>query len=158
MLFISDRKNNSFDFLKTIFKDYYNYEINKEDFIYNDYQKPYLKNNKYYFNISHTKDKIIICIDNQEVGIDIEQLRNYNQGVTKKIFTLAEQEYCRNNDLKFTEIFIKKESYAKYLGTGLGEYLADINVLNNPLIKIIMYQDYYIAVTNSNNLQIIEIK
>lgn len=158
MLFISDKKHDSFHYLKKVFKIYYNYHLDKNNIIYNEYQKPYLKDNVHYYNISHTDDKIVICIDEHEVGVDIEKLRKYNKGIAEKIFTESEQAYCQNNDVLFTKIFIKKESYAKFLGRGLGEYLSNIDILNDPLIKIINYQEYYIAVTNSGDLEINEIE
>jgi len=154
MIYITNKTANSLAQVLNILKEDYQIDITKDDIIYNEHNKPYIKNNPYYFNISHHSNVLAIIIDNQEVGIDLEEVRPYNSGVAKKLFTDEEITYCQDDDLKFTEIFTKKESYGKYKGTGLGEYLKDINLIDHPLIKTITYNDYIISITNATNHQI----
>ena len=57
------------DFLSLVLNNEYgisNYEIAK-----NKNGKPYLKDNKVYFNISHKKDMIAIAVSKNEIGFDI---------------------------------------------------------------------------------------
>lgn len=154
MIIIEDYIDSSFNHLKKAFKEHFEYSIKKEDIFYNEHKKPYLKNNDYFFSISHTQDKIAIAIANSEVGIDIEEVRTYNPGIEKRLFTKEEKDYINKDHKRFTEIFTKKESYGKYLGTGLGEYLKDLNTLNKEEIKTKCLEGLIISVTCQENLTI----
>lgn len=95
---------------------------------YNQYGKPYIDEGEYRnikFNISHTKDKVILCVSDEEVGCDIEKIHDIDFNIAKRFFTKTEYEYLEKiidiNDK--TKIFYKmwtmKESIAKYIGKGL---------------------------------------
>lgn len=142
----------SLEYVTKILKKFYN--INNPEFNYNQYHKPYLVNNKYYFNISHTHNILVIVIDSNEVGIDIELIRPFNQGVANKLFTSHELNYAQDNDQRFTEVFVRKESYLKYLGTGLSDDAKNIDVLSNQQINTMNIEDCIIAVTNAIDLTI----
>jgi 4'-phosphopantetheinyl transferase len=88
----------------------------------NKYGKPYCSNTKY-FNISHSKDYVILLIDNKRVGCDIQyknSVCNYN-GVMRHLFYPDEIEYvnCHNTKDSFYQIWSLKESLGKAKGTGL---------------------------------------
>ena len=76
---------------------YYNLlKILKENNIYADFNcdslgKLYLKNNELFFNISHSHDYFAIAISSNEIGVDIEKIRFYNE---KKLLALREK--CLN--------------------------------------------------------------
>lgn len=110
--------------LKQKLKELYNISINKDNIIYNEKGKPYLKNNNIYFNISHSKDLIAIIIDNKECGIDIEYIdydRKIDKLISKVLSTEEQKEF--NNAIDKYEYFYKiwtiKEAYSKYIGTGI---------------------------------------
>lgn len=142
----------SLEYVSKILQKYYHIENPK--FTHNQYHKPYLSNNKYYFSLSHTQNIIVIIIDSNEVGIDIETIRPFNEGVAKKLFNNNELGYVERNNYNFTEVFVCKESYLKYLGTGLSDDAKNIDVLNNQQINTLNIEDYIIATTNANDLTI----
>ena len=93
-------------------------------FLRNRYGKPYIKEfPKYHFNISHTSNIIVIVISNDEIGVDIEKIKNADLRIAKRFFTKDEQEYILENSLvqnnRFYEVWTKKEAYMKYVGKGL---------------------------------------
>ena len=123
------------------------YNINRE-IIYNEYGKPYLKNNEIYFNLSNSHDYSVCAVSDSEVGIDIEKI-TFKANIIDKICTEDEKKLIKNAD-DFTKIWTKKESFLKYLGIGLSYGLKNIDtlILNN--IKTYKYEDYYISVCSKN--------
>lgn len=118
----------------------------------NKYKKPYLKNSKYYFNLSHSKNKIALVIDSFPVGIDIECIEDFEYDLIGSIFTQEEQNYLNiftNNEEKNIEIFklwTQKESFVKCIGKGFFHNIHDTNmIVNNKLIYKITYNEnnYY---------------
>ena len=93
-----------------------NYIIKK-----NKYGKPYLLDNNFYFNISHSNEYVALGISNNDIGIDIE--------------------YDNKDDINYKEWTIK-ESFFKLIGKGLSMNNENYNIdySNN----IISYNnDYY---------------
>lgn len=112
--------------------------------IYNKYGKPYLKGNELYFNISN-KDNITVCIvSDKEVGIDIERII-YKERVINRICTEEEKRIIKTPE-DFTKIWVKKESYVKYLGIGLEYGLKNINTIALNNFKLLKIKDYYISI------------
>lgn len=106
--------------------------------IYNEYGKPYIKENKFYFNKSHTKNLCALIMDDKECGIDIEQIRKYNEKMANKILSNEEIKYINSKNKKdyfFTLIWTLKESYLKALGTGINVPLKNISFVKNNKIR-----------------------
>jgi 4'-phosphopantetheinyl transferase len=88
---------------------------------YNKYGKPYIKNEKIQFNISHSGDFLILAISNKyDLGIDLEQ---YDCNVTLNelgqiVFSLSEQLFINNDINNFYKLWTKKESLIKLYGDG----------------------------------------
>lgn len=123
----------AWSFLYNILKEY---DINllKEQITYNEYGKPYLKNKQVYFNISHSKNLIAIIISDVECAIDIQIVENKkaHDKYIKKILSDDEKEIYNNHLDKisyFYELWTKKETYYKYLGTGIN--ISDLLKINN---------------------------
>ena len=115
--------------------------------VYNEYGKPYLKDYNLYFNISHTKNIVVIGISNKELGVDI-QYKCYKPKVKDKYFTEEEKAFIENAEDPedaFTTIWVKKESYLKMLGQGLSYDLkkVDTNKLN---IQVQKKNNLYMAI------------
>ena len=121
------------------------YNINSE-IIYNEYGKPYLKNNEIYFNLSNSHDYSVCVVSNSEVGIDIEKI-TFKSTIIDKICTEDEKKLIKNSD-DFTKIWTKKESFVKYLGIGLSYGLKNVDTLILKNIKTYKYEDYYISVSS----------
>jgi 4'-phosphopantetheinyl transferase len=76
-----------------------------------------------FFNYSHTKSAVAIAISDKPIGVDIEIIKSANMNIALKMFTHNEIQYINEipdkADMRFYEIWTKKEAYAKYLGTGI---------------------------------------
>ncbi len=118
-----------------------------DEIVYNDYGKPYLKNNEIYFNISHSHNVTVLVISDGEVGVDIEKV-TMREKVIAKICTEEEKKLIKSAE-DFTLLWVKKESYVKYLGLGLAYNLHDVDTLKLEFITM-QYEDYYIAIYGTN--------
>ena len=89
-----------------------------------DEGKPYIKGFPIHFNISHAGDFVVCVFSEQEVGIDIEQIKEVDLGIAKRFFCqneykdLLAQKIIDQLDY-FYSLWTLKGSYLKYLGTGI---------------------------------------
>ena len=108
---------------------------NKEiHFAVNEFGKPYLPDFPgIHFNISHTRNALIMGIGDKNVGVDIERINKADQSVAQKVFTDHEVAYiyAENDqiDKRFAEIWTRKEAYAKWTGTGWSSAVQGEDVL-----------------------------
>ncbi|MCH5348443.1 MAG: 4'-phosphopantetheinyl transferase superfamily protein [Oscillospiraceae bacterium] len=111
----------AYKLLSYVLKNYYN--INSFKIEKGEHGKPYLKDiPEINFNISHCKGLIVCGISKNEIGVDAEYFRKYNDKVMNRIFSSSEQEYVYSSDdpcVDFFRIWTLKESLGKYFGTGL---------------------------------------
>ncbi|MBQ8638624.1 MAG: 4'-phosphopantetheinyl transferase superfamily protein [Lachnospiraceae bacterium] len=99
--------------------------------------KPYLKKEaNFYYNLSHSGAWTVIAYGSSEVGIDIERMlmNTQREEIVSRYFTADEQEYILNGadarrSQRFYQIWTAKESYLKYVGTGLSRPLNSFSVL-----------------------------
>ena len=98
--------------------------------------KPYIKEApSFHYNLSHSGHWAAIAWGSTPVGLDIETL-NMGTGkeqIARQYFTPDEQDYVFQGDdadrcPRFFQIWTSKESYLKYLGTGLHRALDSFNV------------------------------
>ena len=88
------------------------------------------------FNLSHAGCWVVIAFGDSEVGVDVEQLRSDTdmESIARRFFAPEEQAYVLEGKERlrerFFEIWTGKESYLKYLGTGLKKKLTSSSVLN----------------------------
>jgi len=82
--------------------------------------KPYLPDGPC-FNLSHSGNKVVLLVDDQDAGVDVEQIVPYSGAVARRVFTPREQEWLqsRNNEEAFFRLWTGKESIMKALGLGL---------------------------------------
>lgn len=90
----------------------------------NEYGKPYLKNHNLQYNISHSGNMVICAISNNEVGVDIEEIKDMDIEIVKRCYSEKEAAYIieqqGNVQLReFYRIWTLKEAYVKYLGVGI---------------------------------------
>ena len=118
----------------------FSYMVKKEnidpEIVYNEYGKPYFKNSKLYFNVSHSNKKVLIALSDSELGIDIQKISNYDEEridkLAKRIYNDNDYNYFNNDEnVTFTQIWTIKEAYLKYVGYGLIKNLHDIVVEYN---------------------------
>lgn len=123
-----------------------------DDIIYNKYGKPYLKNTNVYFNISNCDEYTVIAVSSKEVGVDIEKI-TFKKRVIDKMCTAEEKKLIKTPE-DFTIMWVKKESYIKYLGIGLEYGLKNVDTikLKNFIIKKI--DNYYISLYLGNKVEV----
>lgn len=91
----------------------------------NAHGKPFLKNGELEFNVSHSRDRMLIAVTaGRAVGVDIEFRRNGldMESIAKRWFAPDEQTFFQsltNRMDGFFEIWAKKEAYVKALGLGI---------------------------------------
>lgn len=97
--------------VSTIFKNKYvgEYEIN-------EHGKPISENK--FFNVSHSHGYVVFVLDNAPIGIDIEQIKSFNQSLIDFVSNDEEKKYI-HDDTSFFEIWTNKEALVKALGTGI---------------------------------------
>lgn len=99
--------------------------------------KPFLPDRPdFHFNLSHSGNWAAIAWGPSEVGLDVEQIRHDAriESIARRYFCEEEQQYIfaeeADRHQRFFEVWTGKESYVKYLGTGLNIDLKSFNVLS----------------------------
>jgi phosphopantetheinyl transferase len=113
------------------------------------YGKPFQRDGRYHFSLSHSSDYIACAIGNQELGVDIEQPRNISRKIYSKIMTRAEMD--ESKDVLLT--WVIKEAYSKLRGVGVRLSFKDIsaNDIQSRCAHIIQQTDEYICVILYSN-------
>ncbi len=86
------------------------------------------------FSISHCKKGILVAIDRQPIGVDIESVRRVDEALIQHTMNSREVEEIHasdNPDMAFTRLWTQKEAVLKQRGTGINCDLR--NVLTAPL-------------------------
>ena len=122
--------------LRRILADCLNTEPSELRFKRNAQGKPFLEDGKLDFNVSHSRDRLLIAVTaGRAVGIDIEFRRSglNMESIAKRWFAPEEQEFFQaleKPEEGFFEIWAKKEAYVKALGLGI---YRDLNTFAVPL-------------------------
>lgn len=113
-------------------------DINPKQIIFNQnkFGKLYLENEKLKFNLSHTKELLLIGISfDTEIGIDIEKIRELKvyQDIVRRFFSDNEiKAFFLQTEDKYQESFFtiwtRKEAFIKAVGRGLNIPLNDFDV------------------------------
>ncbi|MFT6715967.1 MAG: 4'-phosphopantetheinyl transferase [Saprospiraceae bacterium] len=94
--------------------------------------KPSIQQENLHFNISHSGKLISIAIcETAEIGLDIQQVKKYSEGVAKRIFCSEETELYLDAVEKSTFFFdtwSKKEASVKATGLGIKTGLSTFSV------------------------------
>lgn len=104
------------------------------DIGYNEFGKPFMNHmNGFSYNISHSGKWVAIAYGSNEVGIDIEKFQTGKENIANKFFTEEEISFIhavtgKERTKRFTQIWTLKESYIKYLGTGLSTRLNSFSI------------------------------
>ena len=97
------------------------------------YGKPYIQGAEdFFFSASHSGKWVVTAYGSSQVGADVEVIKSGSASIAEGCFTQSEQDYVFAEDEGADERFIKlwtlKESYIKYLGTGLSTPLDSFTV------------------------------
>lgn len=116
-------KNNGIDFNSII----------RDDTIgYTKWKKPFFKEGRTSFNISHSKSIVMLAQSNEvPVGIDIQARIDVNNTIVKRI--LSQEEFSKvfrrdNNNESFFELWTAKESILKNYGCGLSGGIKNVKI------------------------------
>jgi len=98
------------------------------EFLYNEYNRPYLDGID--FNLSHSGRRIVIAINKKgRIGIDIEKIRPVETSLADICFTEEEKKSVIKNDEvvldNFFQFWTLKESFIKADGAGMSYPLLD---------------------------------
>lgn len=121
--------------IRTIYCETTN-KLNKDIvFCENKYGKPFIKGSEAFcFNVAHSYDFVTGVFDNEDVGVDIEAIQGLNIDIAKSFCTDNEYNSILQQDKNkilesIISIWVLKESYMKYLGTGLSESIQSFDVI-----------------------------
>ena len=135
--------------------------INKT-IVYNENDKPYVNDNSIYFNISHSDNLVACAISDKEIGVDIESIKEFSFDLINNVYNYEEIDFIKETkDFSlYTKLWTMKESYMKYLGTGLSMDAKAIHIdllnnkclnANNVFFKSIKIKNYYLTVCSEYN-------
>jgi len=116
-----------------IFRDY---SINSNEIIigYTEKEKPFFSSHpNIHFNISHSGHWVIIAFSDDEVGVDVENVRKINLNIARRFFSDQECQHLFSLAVEkqfdyFFDLWTLKESFLKALGTGLTKPLKSFTV------------------------------
>lgn len=89
--------------------------------------KPFAVNAQIKFNASHSGNMVVCAVADNEIGIDIEKIRNVNPKTVHRFATGSEIEIINSLPDGFFRIWTLKEAYFKCIGTGLGSDIKNIS-------------------------------
>ncbi len=121
--------------------------------------KPYLRDEKVNFSISHSKGNVAVAFSLFPIGIDIECIRKYSSSVAQKVFSETEREFVEENDINFTKIWTLKEAAIKAQGTGIA-YAKNFNFefRNDKIYANIVGAEFFSIEKNDLVLSVCELK
>jgi 4'-phosphopantetheinyl transferase len=97
--------------------------LGNREILYGEYGKPYVDGGPY-FSVSHSGDYAILAVDDEPVGVDIEQWSDVDYVALSRVSfhkDECERVECEPSARTFFDIWTLKESYIKLLGTGFSE-------------------------------------
>ena len=96
--------------------------------------KPYFKEKQgIYFNLSHCQEGIACAISDKPIGVDIQNIVEYNEDMLKMVCTDEEMEEIQmETDMNqgFTRFWCMKEAYLKCNGEGISDRINKYNFAN----------------------------
>ena len=96
-------------------------------FQYNEHGKPSIVGHpEIYFNLSHCKEAVACVVSDEPVGVDVESIREYKEGLAE--YTMNERELAEiaqagNTAAAFIRLWTMKEATVKLVGTGITDNL-----------------------------------
>ena len=125
---ISDRGIIAWALLVRAFEDI-GIRIGDEKIMVNGGGKPFFVDSDYYFSLSHSYDRVICSIADQEVGCDVQKVIDNDYRIVRRFFHPYEYEKIQSIDnveekkQTFYRYWVLKESFLKATGKGLSTSL-----------------------------------
>lgn len=113
-----------------------NYGLSNQSIVKDLGGKPKLQSGEMHFNISHSRNTLVIAVADTEVGVDIEFFdRRISERVKNYCLSADEQGLAPYEDFEFLKIWTAKESYLKLYGTGLKQSMQEFSVINDKFLS-----------------------
>lgn len=131
--FIRDRKLSLYAgiLLPYACADQFDLPYKEVDPIWPGKQKPYLHSHPdIHFSIAHSGSCVAVAVSDKEIGLDLELIKKAPMKILKRAFSPFEAERITGSsdpNLEFYRIWTRKESYGKFLGTGLSNHVLKAN-------------------------------
>ena len=100
----------------------------------------------FHYNLSHSGNRVVIAYGDSPVGADVQQMHMDagKENLAKRFFTKEEQTYVFESpeltEARFYRVWTGKESYLKYLGTGLKKSLESFSILSPEISPMLRFQ------------------
>lgn len=108
-----------------------NIRLEQIKFNLNEWKKPFLESNPFYFNLSHSHNVFVLVCGPFEIGVDVEYIRDAStfDMVQEQHFHPNEKKdvFGVNKDVSFFKTWTRKEAFLKMKGTGLKSNLSLID-------------------------------
>ena len=101
------------------------------DLMVGEQGKPELRGGRPRIGLSHSGELVLCVLSEGCVGADLQKPSSYSAATAKRFFTAGECESllaAGDRDKAFTRLWCLKESYLKWLGTGLHRSLSSFEV------------------------------
>ena len=99
-------------------------------FEYNEHGKPSIVGHpKICFNLSHCKEAVACVVSDHPVGVDVESIREYKEGLVRYTMNdaeIREIESSENPAAAFIRLWTMKEATLKLLGTGISNDIKSV--------------------------------
>lgn len=107
----------------------YSLKEKQNDIFYNEYGKPLVDG--LFFNLSHSGEYVVLAVDKDEIGVDIEKISPSKRYSVQNRFCKEELALLQNSNSNriFYQLWTGKESYLKAIGKGLSVALNGFSVL-----------------------------
>ena len=136
------RSLGAFLLLQTAVEEWTGQKEKPLEFAFLKNNKPYLSDySSLYINISHSGDYVACAIADCEIGIDLQKWNGYKEGIVKRFFNEKELNYIKNLSTldekkeNLYKIWTRKESYIKYIGSGMACDIKKVDTENGNGIK-----------------------
>ncbi len=129
-------------------------EVNPKEIILESKEngKPYVSNfENIHFSLSHSRNMILLAVDKDRIGADIELIEKDNTNIAKSFFTNSEYNYIiksENPTKSFYTVWTMKEAYLKMTGDGIVNGLDNFDVFSTKfkrMLKTYIYKDKYMT-------------
>lgn len=112
-----------------------------------EFGKPYIPEHPVHFNLSDTKDAVLVAVAMEPIGADIEtmQRRTDHQRVADHYFTapeVASIAAAADGKRRFLELWTRKEAVLKASGVGIMDDLKSLNVSDALNTMTIQHPDF----------------
>lgn len=115
---------------------------------------------RFYYNLSHSGNRVVIAWGDSPVGVDVQQMHmdSGREDLAMRFFTEHEQTYIfdspDNRSERFFRVWTGKESYLKYLGTGLRKSLNSFSIFSAEISSMLkswyLEDDYCVSLCTTD--------